>query len=232
MEHIPVTSQLVRQNNADFPIVADVDTLGGLRVVQDNVERDNIPSTHLKLQMRVVVQTPTPQLYRLTQISPPIWTAGEPELIEYANLAAFPLPSTVPGQFAWAQDTNLLYAAVEGSWQIVGGAAATGITAAMHRTLRQLIHFISEGPTFGFASGAFREVLPAANPFPTSVVWWESAAKLKKIVDKLIARNPNKTPSAITWHMYDTDGVTVVETVTDTITYSGIFETSRIRTIS
>src|SRR5436190_1833013 len=39
---------------------------------------------------------------------------------------------------------------------------------ADHPGLRQLIHFIEHGPAEGFASGAYRELLPAASPFPTS----------------------------------------------------------------
>ena len=106
------------------------------------------------------------------------------------------------------------------------------MTEVQHSTLRQLIHFIDEGPANSFASGAYKEVLPVGHPFPTQVIWWESDSKSKKIVEKNITRNPNKTPSVIEWKMYDTDGSTIVETVTDTITYSAIFEVSRIRSIS
>jgi hypothetical protein len=108
---------------------------------------------------------------------------------------------------------------------------ASGITASAHRTLRQLIHFIDEGPAEGFATGAYREMFPASSPFPTSFIWWESAAKTEKIVEKTYTYNPNKTVSQVEWKMYDTDGVTVLATITDVITYSGIFETSRTRSI-
>jgi len=105
-----------------------------------------------------------------------------------------------------------------------------------HGVVRQLIHFIDEGPGDGFLSGAYKEVLPAASPFPTSVIWWESAAKLKKIVEKTITRTgggaTNVTPTPIVWQVYDTDGTTVLATVSDAITYSGVFETARTRTIS
>jgi len=109
-----------------------------------------------------------------------------------------------------------------------------GITAAEHKTLRQGIHLADGvgGPFGGFTSGAYRETLPAADPFPTTVTWWESSLKLKKIVDKTITYNANKTTNTIQWRVYDTDGSSVVETITDTITYSGIFETSRVRAIS
>jgi len=102
-----------------------------------------------------------------------------------------------------------------------------------HKTLRQLIHLADGigGPWEGFTSGAYREILPASTPFPTSVTWYESASKLKKIVEKTVVRNPNKTPSTIEWTAYDTDGTTPVATIRDSITYSGIFELSRTRTI-
>jgi len=59
-------------------------------------------------------------------------------------------------------------------------AGAGGLTESQHRTLRQLIHFIDEGPAGGFTSGAYKEVLGGV--FPTSIIWWESSSKAKKIV--------------------------------------------------
>lgn len=109
-----------------------------------------------------------------------------------------------------------------------------GLTEDQHKTLRQLIHFIDEGPACGFASGAYKEV--TGMPFPTSIVWWESSSKTKKIVEKIITRSgggaTNMKPTPIVWKMYDTDGSTVLCTVSDAITYSGVTETSRTRTIT
>ena len=72
--------------------------------------------------------------------------------------------------------------------------------------------------------------------FPTSVIWWETAAKLKKVVEKTITRSgggaTNVAPTPIVWEVYDTDGATVLATVSDAITYSGVTEVSRTRTIS
>lgn len=107
----------------------------------------------------------------------------------------------------------------------------SGLTETQHRALRQLIHFIDEGPAEGFVSGAFHETLPSADPFPTSFIWWTSAAKTHKIVELTLTLNANKTPATEEWKMYDTDGTTVLTTVTDTISYSGIFETTRTRAI-
>ena len=38
------------------------------------------------------------------------------------------------------------------------------------------------------------------------------------------------TPTTEVWKMYDTDGTTVLVTLTDAITYSGVFEATRTRT--
>jgi hypothetical protein len=109
--------------------------------------------------------------------------------------------------------------------------AGTGITEAQHRALRTLIHFIDDGPAEGFASGAFKETLPSASVFPTSVIWWESSGKTKKIVERALTwTGVNLTTSV--WKIYDTDGSTVLATITDAISYSGIFETTRTRTIA
>jgi hypothetical protein len=109
-------------------------------------------------------------------------------------------------------------------------------TPARHRALRQLIHFINDGPACGFASGAYKETLPAGDPFPTSIIWWVSSSKVDKIVEKTITRSGGGatvvTPTPVVWKMYDTDGSTVLCTVSDAISYSGPFETSRTRTIT
>lgn len=110
-------------------------------------------------------------------------------------------------------------------------AGTGGLTADGHKVLRQLIHFIDEGPTEGFASGAYKETLPSAAIFPTSIIWWESSSKLKKIVERTLTwTGPNLTTSV--WEVYDTDGSTVLATITDTISYTGVFETTRTRTIA
>lgn len=106
-----------------------------------------------------------------------------------------------------------------------------GLTPTQHETLRQLIHLAdgAGGPYEGFPTNAYREITPLT--FPTSIIWWTSAAKVAKYVEKTVTFNPNKTPSIIEWKAYGTDGVTVLAIVTDTITYSGAFELSRVRGI-
>jgi hypothetical protein len=111
-----------------------------------------------------------------------------------------------------------------------GGAG--GITPFQHETLRQLIHFIDEGPGDGFASGAYKVILPTGAPFPTSITWYLDNTMAQKLVEKFLVYNTSQFPTTITWNMYDTDGITIVHTVIDTITYSTAFESTRTRTIS
>jgi len=107
--------------------------------------------------------------------------------------------------------------------------SGSGLTPSAHETLRQLIHFIDNGPAEGFTSGAYREITGTA--FPSAIIWWTDSGKTDKIVEKLITYT-GAFPTTIQWKMYDTDGSTVLATVTDAITYSGAFETSRTRTIA
>lgn len=107
-----------------------------------------------------------------------------------------------------------------------------GITPFEHETLRQLIHFIDEGPGDGFASGAYKVTLPSSSPFPTSIIWYLDIGETQKLVTKTVVWS-GAVPITITWQVYNTDGVTVAHTVSDTITYTNhIFESTRVRTIS
>jgi len=113
------------------------------------------------------------------------------------------------------------------------GTGSSGITALEHKTLRQLIHLADEGgPYEGFTTGAYQETLPASNAFPTSIIWWTSSAKLAKIVEESITYNANKTIATDNWKVYNTDGSTLLAEITDTVTYSGVFELYRTRSIT
>jgi len=105
----------------------------------------------------------------------------------------------------------------------------SGLTAAQHKALKDLIHFLDDGPADGWASGAYKETLPSPSPFPTSEVWWTTAAKTHKIVSLDTTWTGAKITQEV-WKVYDTDGSTVLVTLTDAITHSGVFETSRTRT--
>lgn len=104
------------------------------------------------------------------------------------------------------------------------------LSRAQHKALRDLIHFVDDGPADGFASGMFKETLPIAGPFPTSEIWWTTSGKVAKIIELTLTRNANKTPATEVWKMYALDGSTVLVTMTDTITYSSVFENTRTRT--
>lgn len=111
-------------------------------------------------------------------------------------------------------------------------ASATVARWVSHKTMRDLAHFVESGPADGFASGAYEEILPDGDPFPTSDIWYESAAKAKKIVSLDTTYNANKTINTEVWKTYDIDGITPLVTMTDTYGYSGIFVSSVARTWS
>lgn len=81
-------------------------------------------------------------------------------------------------------------------------------------------------------SGVYRAITPAASLFPTAVRWYTDNTATVKILEKLITRDSLQRATTIQWVMYDTDGTTVLASVTDTVTYTGLIETSRVRTIA
>jgi len=134
--------------------------------------------------------------------------------------------------FGFTEGVQVGWDELDGYTQGMITSGGGGLTPFDHQTLRQLIHFIDEGPGDGFASGAFKEVLPTGNPFPTSITWYLDVAKTKKLVEKFVTYNANKFPIVLHWNMYNYDGVTIIHTVIDTITYSTAFESTRTRAIS
>ena len=104
--------------------------------------------------------------------------------------------------------------------------SGSGLTPAAHEVLLQLIHFIDEGPAEGFTTGATKLVIGGV--FPSQILW--KRADATKLVEQNVTWAQAK-PATIQWKMYAADGSTVLATVTDTITYSGAFETGRTRTI-
>lgn len=100
-----------------------------------------------------------------------------------------------------------------------------------HSLLRQLIHLDdADGPRGSlWASGLVKDT-DSSTPFPTGTVWWTDATRTAKVADVTITRNSRRQPTVIQWKAYQTDGVTVAESYTDTITYDGISEKTRVRT--
>jgi len=136
-------------------------------------------------------------------------------------------------QFNDTQKTFLMQAGITEGIEVT--AIGSGITESQHETLRQLIHLADGvgGPMEGFASGAYRETLPLDDPFPTSITWWDSSAKLFKIVEKNLSYDANKRITVTSWKVYDELGV-LLATVTDTFAYNGNspFESSRTRILA
>ncbi len=110
---------------------------------------------------------------------------------------------------------------------------AGGLTPFQHAELRQLIHLADGvgGPFEGFATGAYRKVSPPGALFPTSIVWFTDSTQTKKIIQKTVTYTGFNQPSTIQWVVYNTDGMSILATVTDTVYYSGIFEINRVRNI-
>jgi len=138
-----------------------------------------------------------------------------------------PGPPTVEGQVRL--DSGDLVAYVGGSVKSLTAGATSGITADQHKVLRQLIHFIEDGPAEGFTSGAYREI--TGTTFPTAIIWYTDSGKTDKIVERLLTWT-GINPTTDKWKIYDTDGSTVLWTVSDAVSYSGVFETNRTRTIT
>lgn len=76
--------------------------------------------------------------------------------------------------------------------------------------------------------GKYREV--TGGVFPTAITWWENAAKLVKVKEVIITRNVNQLPTTVVWNFYV--GGLLQKTYTDVITYSGVTETNRTRSIT
>jgi len=131
-------------------------------------------------------------------------------------------------QFNIAQQAFLTAAGIINGLSVEGGGS--GITTSQHEVLRQLIHFIDEGPGDGFVSGAYKVILN--QPFPTNITWYTDNTTLYKIIEKLITYNGSHIPTIITWNVYNTDGITVAHSLTDTINYTNNIEISRTRSIS
>jgi hypothetical protein len=79
-------------------------------------------------------------------------------------------------------------------------------------------------------SGSVQDVGPS--PFVTSSIWYTDDTRTKRIKDTTIVYNPNYTISQSVERVYASDGVTVLTTTTETMTYNGVFETTRKLTVT
>lgn len=108
------------------------------------------------------------------------------------------------------------------------GLSGSGLSTSQHNALRQLIHFLDDGPGDGFASGTYKEIT-YTGLLVTNETWYTDNTKVDKIV-QLDITYTGLLPTSEVWKMYDTDGSTVLVTLTDSITYSGVLEQDRTRT--
>lgn len=142
--------------------------------------------------------------------------------LHFNGVGSVPLGTIADGEF-------LTYSGGE----IVSTTSPGGISESDHRSLRQFVHLAgADGPGLGFATGAFLEKLPVGSPFPTSYIWYESAAKTEKILEITVTRNAQKRPTQVVYEIYNADGSTVEETITDTPAYTSGVISSETRTIA
>lgn len=107
-------------------------------------------------------------------------------------------------------------------------AGAGGLTEEAHKALRQLIHWLPDGPGDGFSTSPFKKST-WSGIFKTAEVWWESSDMLKKIFEHTMTwTGINKTGEV--WTLYKTDGTSPHVRATDVITFNGVFEDTRTRT--
>lgn len=78
--------------------------------------------------------------------------------------------------------------------------------------------------------GAVQDVLPAASLYPTEVVWYSDASKTVELLRVTYTRDGVQV-TKIVWRVFNLSGALVL-TVTDDITYSGLYEIERVRTVS
>jgi hypothetical protein len=109
--------------------------------------------------------------------------------------------------------------------------SGAGLSEGGHESLRQLIHFLDNGPGYGFGAGVNYEETTYSGAFPTSSIWYEDSTKAKKIFSWEGTWSGVKLTQE-THKIYDSDGSTVLAQAVDVMTYSGIFETNRTRTIT
>jgi hypothetical protein len=105
----------------------------------------------------------------------------------------------------------------------------TAQASASSDSNKRLLEKFINAPSEGWPTGVYKET--TGTVFPTAIIWWTSSGKTAKIMEKDITWT-GASPTTIVSKMYAADGSTVISTITDTITYSGPFETSRSRTIA
>ena len=103
-----------------------------------------------------------------------------------------------------------------GAWNgLAGGAGSTP----------QALAYYHKFPDDSDDISGYREITGGA--FPSNITWWTSPAKTAKTAEWIISRNAQQLPITVVYRFYAAN--LLVRTYTDTITYSGVTETSRTR---
>ena len=108
-----------------------------------------------------------------------------------------------------------------GRWRL---AVSSGLDAAV---ILPWPGSLSCGP---LVNGAVEEILPAGALYPTDDVWYLDVSKTIELLRLTYTRDSSGKVTRMTWFVYTTAG-SLALTVTDNITYSGIYEAARTRTV-
>jgi len=119
------------------------------------------------------------------------------------------------------------------SGSVSGGNYVTYTVSGSEFDIRQILILESQGPMEGFGTGSlFYSCSYEENkPFVSSSCWYTDISKSQKIFEKIFIRNSKHIAEQIVYKVYNEDGVTVKTTITDIVTYDGVFEQSRQRNI-
>ena len=100
-----------------------------------------------------------------------------------------------------------------------------------HSLIRELTHLDdADGPRGDqWPSGLVKDT-DTASSFPSGSIWWTDSGRTMKVAEVSVTRNASQLPIVIQWKAYASDGVSVAESYTDTITYQGVIEKTRTRT--
>jgi hypothetical protein len=79
-------------------------------------------------------------------------------------------------------------------------------------------------------SGAVRVILPAGALYPTDEIWYLDATQTTELLHAVYTRTLGLV-TQIQWTVSDLAGAPVMQ-ITDVITYQGMFEVERVRTVS
>jgi hypothetical protein len=111
-----------------------------------------------------------------------------------------------------------------------------GLTAEQHKTLRQAVHLLPNGPYDGYfdsslSNNLYCEVTPNNNPFPTQATWYTAPDMLNRIIQLNVTYNQNKTISSCIYYIYDSSN-NIIKQITENFQYNGIFLSNITRTFS